>query len=72
MLNVKNTNEHLCRLVVEILMELSKKFNESDLEAFIALGHRLSCMKDYLGGAEFLLKGFAPLLTRNEKCLKGN
>lgn len=71
-LDVKNTNEHICRLVVEILMDLSRKCNEDDLEEFKTLAQRLSCMKNYLGGAEFLLKGFAPVFKKNSFRSKGN
>lgn len=71
LLDVKNTNEHICRLVVNILMELSEKFVEDDVESFKILAQRLSCMKNYLGGAEFLLKGFTKILTKNSINLKG-
>lgn len=67
-LDVRNTNEHICRLVVEVLIEVSKKCiddEEENLDALIPLVHRLYCMKNYLGNSEFLLKGFSPILKKN-------
>lgn len=65
--DLKNTNVHICRLVVEILMDLSKKFidDEDNLDALIPLAQRLSSMKSYLGGTEFLLQGFSPIFKNN-------
>ncbi|CRK97431.1 CLUMA_CG010820, isoform A [Clunio marinus] len=67
----RNTNEHICKLVVEILMELSRRCVEKpsqwDPNVLTSLAQRLSCMKTYLGGSEILLKGFSGiLLSRNE------
>lgn len=71
--DVKISNEHICRLVVEILMDVSKSCIESNenLDDLIPLAQRLSCMKSYLGGSEFLLKGFSPILTKNLPLYRG-
>lgn len=66
-LYVRHTNEQICRLVVEILMDISKRCikQEENLDALIPLAQRLCCMKNFLGGSEFLLKGFSPILIKN-------
>lgn len=71
-LGYRHTNEHICQLVVEILMELSSRCVENpeqwQPEVLMSLALRLTCMKSYLGGSEFLLKGFAKILqTRDER-----
>lgn len=70
---MKISNEYICRLVVEILMDVSRICieNEENLDALIPLAQRLGCMKSYLGGSEFLLKGFSPILTRNSPAYHG-
>lgn len=71
----RNTNEHICKLVVEVLMDLSKRCVEKpdqwQPDVLISLAQRLSCMKTYLGGSEFLLKGFSAILQSNSPSLIG-
>lgn len=71
----RHTNEHICKLVVEILMDLSRRCVERpdqwQPDVLIALAQRLSCMKSYLGGSEFLLKGFSTILQSNNSSLNG-
>lgn len=71
MLGFRNTNEHICKLVVEILMDLSKRCIERpeqwQANILISLAQRLICMKTYLGGSEFLLRGFAAILQSQDE-----
>ncbi|KAL7034576.1 hypothetical protein ACKWTF_008011 [Chironomus riparius] len=68
--NFKDTNEHICKLVIEILMNLSIKYIENrdqwDAEEITTLMKRLSCMNKYFGNSDFIIKGFTPILTRKE------
>jgi hypothetical protein len=61
--------------VVEILMDLSKRCVEKPDEwqpsILMSLAQRLTCMKSYLGGSEFLLKGFSTILQTRNPDLKG-
>ncbi|XP_070492270.1 lysosomal-trafficking regulator [Chironomus tepperi] len=68
--NFKNTNEHICKLVIEILMNLSIRYLENrdqwDPEVMTSLMRRISCMNKYFGGSDFIIKGFSPVLSLNE------
>lgn len=71
----RNTNEHICKLVVEILMDLSKRCVEKPDEwqpsTLMSLAQRLTCMKSYLGGSEFLINGFSAVLQARNPDLMG-
>lgn len=65
----------LCRLVVEILIELSKMcISKPDCWVInlSQLASRLYVIRDQLGGPLFLLQGFMPVLQCNDVRLKGN
>jgi hypothetical protein len=74
-LGFRNTNEHICKLVTEILMDLSRRCVDNPDQwqptILISLAQRLICMKSFLGGPEFLLRGFAPILMRNDENFTG-
>ncbi|XP_061392771.1 lysosomal-trafficking regulator [Musca vetustissima] len=63
-------HEGICRLVVDILIELSQKCCESPVSGWCdnlaQLVNRLFVIREYLGGPLFLLKGFAPILKCND------
>lgn len=66
-------HEGICRLVVEILIELSQKCCENPsgwCDNLAQLINRLFVIREYLGGPLFLLKGFAPVLKCNEPRLR--
>jgi hypothetical protein len=56
-------------------MDLSKRCVERPEQwqpnVLISLAQRLTCMKTFLGGSEFLLRGFAPILKNNHESLLG-
>lgn len=67
-------HEGICRLVVDILIELSQKCCESPVAGWCdnlaQLVNRLFVIREYLGGPLFLLKGFAPILRCNDSRLR--
>jgi hypothetical protein len=69
-----NTNQSVCHLVIEVLIELSKKCLKDRnfwVENLKKLSKRLSNLRNFLGGSTFLLKGFFPLLKLNDPDLIG-
>lgn len=67
-------HEGLCRLVIEIMIELSVKCIKNPdawTDNLTQLANRLFVVRESLGGSLFLLKGFAPLLSCNDSRLKG-
>lgn len=69
--NFKNTNEHICQLVIEILMDLSRRYIENkdqwDPELLTVLINRLNSVNKNFEDSAFLLKGFSPILSTNDK-----
>ncbi|XP_073836840.1 lysosomal-trafficking regulator mauve [Musca autumnalis] len=67
-------HEGICRLVVDILIELSQKCCESPVAGWCdnlaQLVNRLFVIREYLGGPLFLLQGFAPILKCNDSRLR--
>lgn len=66
-------HEGICRLVVDILIELSQKCCENPSgwsDNLAQLLNRLFVIREYLGGPLFLLKGFAPILKCNDVRLR--
>ncbi|XP_075162277.1 lysosomal-trafficking regulator mauve [Haematobia irritans] len=66
-------HEGICRLVVDVLIELSQKCCESPsgwCDNLAQLVNRLFVIREYLGGPLFLLKGFAPILKCNDARLR--
>lgn len=66
-------HEGICRLVVDILIELSHKCSEDPLgwnDNLAQLINRLFVIREYLGGPLFLLKGFAPVLKCHDVRLR--
>lgn len=63
----------ICRVVVDILMELSKRCLE-DSEFWptylLPITQRLTAIRDALGGALYLLRGFAPILESDDARLR--
>jgi hypothetical protein len=57
-------------------MDLSRRCVEKPDQwqpnTLINLVQRLSCMKPYLGGSDFLLKGFSPILQTKGNMFKGD
>jgi hypothetical protein len=55
-------------------MEISSKFMESeegwDAKSLSILAQRLSGLKEYLGGSQFLINGFSPILSNNNPNLQ--
>lgn len=73
-LGFRSTNQHICKLVLEILIELSHRCVKKKIfwpSILTSLASKLAVMKTYLGGSEFLLKGFAAVLTANDPKLSG-
>lgn len=66
-------HEGISRLVVDILMELSQRCCHNPLgwcDSLTQLINRLYVIREYLGGPLFLLKGFSPVLKRNDVRLR--
>ncbi|XP_065359183.1 lysosomal-trafficking regulator [Calliphora vicina] len=66
-------HEGICRLVVDILIELSQKCCQKPLgwcDNLAQLINRLFVIREYLGGPLFLLKGFAPVLKCHDVRLR--
>ncbi|KAI8121400.1 hypothetical protein FF38_05913 [Lucilia cuprina] len=66
-------HEGICRLVVDILIELSQKCCANPLgwcDNLAQLINRLFVIREYLGGPLFLLRGFAPVLKCHDVRLR--
>lgn len=66
-------HDGICRLVVDILIELSQKCIQNPLvwcDNLAQLINRLFVIREYLGGPLFLLKGFAPVLKCHDVRLR--
>ncbi|XP_055527786.1 lysosomal-trafficking regulator [Wyeomyia smithii] len=66
-------NENICTLVVDILIELSKKcaLNPQNWCPVLAqLVLKLNSIKEYLGGSLYLISGFGPILEKSDLELK--
>ncbi|XP_013105656.2 lysosomal-trafficking regulator [Stomoxys calcitrans] len=66
-------HEGICRLVIDILIELSQKCCETPggwCDNLAQLVNRLFVIREYLGGPLFLLQGFAPILKCNDARLR--
>ncbi|XP_058811878.1 lysosomal-trafficking regulator [Topomyia yanbarensis] len=66
-------NQNVCTIVVDILIELSKKCaanpqNWSTVLAQLVL--KLNGIKDFLGGSLYLIEGFSPVLEKSDIELK--
>ncbi|XP_058449976.1 lysosomal-trafficking regulator [Malaya genurostris] len=66
-------NQNVCTIVIDILIELSKKCatnpqNWSSVLAQMVL--KLNGIKNYLGGSLYLIKGFRPILEKSDLQLK--
>lgn len=59
----------ICRVVVDILIELSKRcLDDSEFwpSYLLPITQRLTAIRDSLGGSLFLLRGFAPILESDD------
>ena len=66
-------HDGICRLVVDILIELGQKCCQNPLgwcDTLAQLINRLYVIREYLGGPLFLLKGFTPVLKCNDARLR--
>lgn len=66
-------HENIARIVVEILMNLSERCKESiDFwpNLLTQVVTRLIVIRDSLGGSDFIIKGFAPILESKEDNLR--
>jgi hypothetical protein len=66
--------DNLCKIVVEILFDLSKRcLQESTFwpSLLTQLANRLAMVRDSIGGSNFLLAGFQPVLESNDVWLQG-
>jgi hypothetical protein len=66
--------DNLCKIVVEILFDLSQKcLQESTFwpSLLTQLANRLAMVRDSIGGSKFLLAGFQPVLESNDVWLQG-
>ncbi|TMW51472.1 hypothetical protein DOY81_003443 [Sarcophaga bullata] len=66
-------HDGICRLVVDILIELGQRCCQNPLgwcDSLAQLINRLYVIREYLGGPLFLLKGFTPVLKCNDVRLR--
>ncbi|XP_021693920.1 uncharacterized protein LOC5568525 isoform X2 [Aedes aegypti] len=66
-------NQHICNIVVDILVELSKKCATDPQNWCSTLSQmvlKLNGIKNHLGGSLYLITGFGPVLQRSDVRLK--
>lgn len=66
-------NQHICTIVVDILIELSKKCANNPQNWCSVLAQmvlKLNGIKEYLGGSLYLITGFSPILEKSDLRLK--
>lgn len=66
-------HEGICKIVIEILIDLSKRCLDNPIfwpNQLMQIATRLSSIKELLGGSLFIIKGFATILESNDMRLR--